>query len=213
VKKIKLKKSQRIILGSLIILVGIMFLSYGKFMNLREEVYEEVKLSLIDNGEEEVVNNEVAETPIAKNVQNASVNEKKRTYNYNYIGYLEVPRVGLKRGFLNKDDKYNNIQYNIMISPSSNMPDEERGNVILIAHSGDSYISYFAYLYKLKLGDKAYITYNGKRYAYSLVKIEEEPKTGTIAIHRPDYNTKSLTLITCTKDNDYTQTVYIFNIV
>ncbi len=212
-KKIKLKKSQRIILGSLIILVGIMFLSYGKFMNLREEVYEEVKLSLIDNGEEEVVNNEVAETPIAKNVQNASVNEKKRTYNYNYIGYLEVPRVGLKRGFLNKDDKYNNIQYNIMISPSSNMPDEERGNVILIAHSGDSYISYFAYLYKLKLGDKAYITYNGKRYAYSLVKIEEEPKTGTIAIHRPDYNTKSLTLITCTKDNDYTQTVYIFNIV
>jgi len=213
VKKIKLKKSQRIILGSLIILVGIMFLSYGKFMNLREEVYEEVKLSLIDNGEEEVVNNEVAETPIAKNVQNASVNEKKRTYNYNYIGYLEVPRVGLKRGFLNKDDKYNNIQYNIMISPSSNMPDEERGNVILIAHSGDSYISYFAYLYKLKLGDKAYITYNGKRYAYTLVKIEEEPKTGTIAIHRPDYNTKSLTLITCTKDNDYTQTVYIFNIV
>ncbi len=212
-KKIKLKKSQRIILGSLIILVGIMFLSYGKFMNLREEVYEEVKLSLIDNGEEEVVNNEVAETPIANNVQNASVNEKKRTYNYNYIGYLEVPRVGLKRGFLNKDDKYNNIQYNIMISPSSNMPDEERGNVILIAHSGDSYISYFAYLYKLKLGDKAYITYNGKRYAYSLVKIEEEPKTGTIAIHRPDYNTKSLTLITCTKDNDYTQTVYIFNIV
>ncbi len=212
-KKIKLKKSQRIILGSLIILVGIMFLSYGKFMNLREEVYEEVKLSLIDNGEEEVVNNEVAETPIAKNVQNASVNEKKRTYNYNYIGYLEVPRVGLKRGFLNKDDKYNNIQYNIMISPSSNMPDEERGNVILIAHSGDSYISYFAYLYKLKLGDKAYITYNGKRYAYTLVKIEEEPKTGTIAIHRPDYNTKSLTLITCTKDNDYTQTVYIFNIV
>ena len=139
--------------------------------------------------------------------------KKKRTYNYNYIGYLEVPRVGLKRGFLNKDDKYNNIQYNIMISPSSNMPDEERGNVILIAHSGDSYISYFAYLYKLKLGDKAYITYNGKRYAYSLVKIEEEPKTGTIAIHRPDYNTKSLTLITCTKDNDYTQTVYIFNIV
>lgn len=212
-KKIKLKKSQRIILGSLIILVGIMFLSYGKFMNLREEVYEEVKLSLIDNGEEEVVNNEVAETPIANNVQNASVNEKKRTYNYNYIGYLEVPRVGLKRGFLNKDDKYNNIQYNVMISPSSNMPDEERGNVILIAHSGDSYISYFAYLYKLKLGDKAYITYNGKRYAYSLVKIEEEPKTGTIAIHRPDYNTKSLTLITCTKDNDYTQTVYIFNIV
>ncbi len=212
-KKIKLKKSQRIILGSLIILVGIMFLSYGKFMNLREEVYEEVKLSLIDNGEEEVVNNEVAETPIANNVQNASVNEKRRTYNYNYIGYLEVPRVGLKRGFLNKDDKYNNIQYNIMISPSSNMPDEERGNVILIAHSGDSYISYFAYLYKLKLGDKAYITYNGKRYAYSLVKIEEEPKTGTIAIHRPDYNTKSLTLITCTKDNDYTQTVYIFNIV
>ena len=77
-EKIKLKKSQRIILGSLIILVGIMFLSYGKFMNLREEVYEEVKLSLIDNGEEEVVNNEVAETPIAKNVQNASVNEKKK---------------------------------------------------------------------------------------------------------------------------------------
>ena len=212
-KKFELKKSQKIIIGSLFILVGILIISSGKLMKLKEEVIEDVEISLIDVPENIVETNNV--TNVEENTASTPAQQEekpKRVYNYNYIGYLEVPKVGLKRGFLDKNDKYNNIQYNVMISDRSAYPDTPNGNVILIAHSGTAYISYFNKLYTLDIGDNAYVTYKGVKNKYSLVKIEKQPKTGTVAIHRPDYNTKSLTLITCTKDDDTTQTIYIFNI-
>ena len=92
------------------------------------------------------------------------------------------------------------------------MPDVDYGNFILYAHSGNAYYSFFAYLYKLEIGDYAYITYNGERYSYELVKIENLPKTGILKLNRPNMNTKELTLITCTKDSDTEQTVYYFDI-
>ena len=65
----------------------------------------------------------------------------------------------------------------------------------------------------MQLGDIAKVTYNNQQYKYRLVKIEEQPKVGVVAIHRDNYNVRALTLITCTKDNDYTQTIYIFELV
>ena len=92
------------------------------------------------------------------------------------------------------------------------MPDVDNGNFIIYAHSGDAYISFFAYLYKLSIGDHAYVTYNNTKYDYELVKIENLPKTGSLVLTRPNPNTKELTLITCTKDSDSLQSVYYFNI-
>ena len=70
-------------------------------------------------------------------------------------------------------------------------------------------ISFFAYLYKLEIGNIAYITYHGNQYTYQLVNRYDVPKIGVVSIKR-DYNKTCLTLITCTKDNDSLQTVYIF---
>ena len=58
----------------------------------------------------------------------------------------------------------------------------------------------------------AMATYNGEKYSYELVKIENLPKTGTLELNRPNKSTKELTLITCTKDSDTEQTVYYFDI-
>ena len=57
------------------------------------------------------------------------------------------------------------IRLNIvaMVNGTS-LPDQVNGNTILMAHSGDAYISFFAYLYKLELGNLAYITYQGNNY-------------------------------------------------
>ena len=74
---------------------------------------------------------------------------------------MEIPKIGLKRGFYNTDSKYNNIQYNVTLVDGSNLPDVVGGNLILMAHSGDAYISFFAYLYRLNVGDVAYVAYNG----------------------------------------------------
>ena len=92
------------------------------------------------------------------------------------------------------------------------MPDVVNGNFILMAHSGDSYISFFANLYKLNIGDDTYITYNGVIYHYQIVNIYEVEKTGLVQIKR-NYDQTSFTMITCTKDNDHTQTVYISELV
>ena len=45
-----------------------------------------------------------------------------------------------------------------------------------MAHSGDAYISYFAFLYRLKVGDYAYITYNGKKYTYQVLAYKNVKK-------------------------------------
>ena len=79
---------------------------------------------------------------------------------------------------------------------------------MLIAHSGTAYISYFAFLYRLNVGDTCYITYNGYDYKYKIVNIYNVPKVGNVQIVR-NFDKTTLTLITCTKDNDTMQTVYI----
>ena len=219
----KVKKSQILLFGSLLILVGVFVLSYGHLRVLKEEVYESVRLSMLDQTSSDNSDDKVHD---AGDVSNISANDSNSTgstnnnisssipkRNYNYIGYLEIPKIRLKRGFLNKESKYNDISYNVTVSYNADYPDVENGNFILIAHSGDAYISFFAYLYKLKIGDYAYVTYNNKKYKYQLVKIEVQPKVGVVAIHRPNYNINGLTLITCTKDSDTTQSIYIFELV
>ena len=88
------------------------------------------------------------------------------------------------------------------------MPSEGYGNLILMAHSGDSWISFFAYLYRLEIGDECYITHNGVQYHYRIVNIYNVNKTGMMVLN---YNpgVMTLTLVTCTKDNDSLQTIYV----
>ncbi len=184
-------------------------MSYGHLKVLKEDVYEQVRLSLIEKKPKKKKTVEkVSDSSDVTNVE--EVKEETPKIRYNYVGYLEIPRISLKRGFLSKEDRYNNIQYNIKVSNAGSYPDQPNTNFILIAHSGDAYISYFAYLYRLNIGDMAYVTYNGVRYSYTLVKVEVQPKVGVVTIHRPREDVNGLTLITCTKDSDTTQSIYIF---
>ncbi len=159
---------------------------------------------------EEVIEN----VPIAEKVEKTeNINNNNNVIDYSkYLGVLEIPRIGLKRGFYNTDSKYNNIQYNVTMLGGSNLPDVENGNLILMAHSGDAYISYFAYLWMLSIGDHAYVTYNGRKYDYQIVNIYDVDKNGVAVIHR-NLNRTTLTMITCTKDNDFKQTIYIAELV
>ena len=138
---------------------------------------------------------------------NSSTESKPIDYS-KYLGVLEIPRIGLRRGFYAPHSKYNNINYNVTVVGGSTMPDVPNGNLILMAHSGDAYISYFAYLYLLKVGNQAYVTYQGTTYKYQIVNIYNIPKNGTATINR-NREKATLTLITCTKNSDTEQTIYI----
>ena len=95
-----------------------------------------------------------------------------------------------------------------MVIEGSTYPDVERGNFILAGHSGTGWKAFFNELYRLNVGDEAYVTYKGKKYTYKITNIYKQNKTGKIAIYR-NYNKTTLTLVTCTNNDEATQTVYI----
>lgn len=211
-----LKKSQILLLGSLLVFVGFCTMTFGYFAKMKSDVFADMEIMMTGNlmvsdNEEE----STTEVPITNNLpeDKNEVVPSTPTIDYSkYLGVLEIPKIGLKRGFYNIDSRYNDIQYNVTLAKGSNMPDVDKGNLILMAHSGDAAISYFAYLHILKIGDSAYVTYNGNKYTYKLVNVYDVPKTGKVKIVR-SYNETTLTLITCTKNNDQAQTVYILELV
>lgn len=209
----KIKKSQILLLGSLLVFVGVRVLTFEYFVKMKNDVFTEMELKASANlvsAEED--DKDTTDVPIANNLPKDK-KDKVAVVDYSkYLGVLEIPKIGLKRGFYNIDSRYNDIQYNVAMVKGSTLPDVKNGNLILMAHSGWAAISYFEYLYNLSLGDKAYVTYKGKKYTYKLVKVYDVVKNGKVKIVR-SYDKTTLTLITCTRNNDKAQTVYILELV
>lgn len=201
----KLSKNAKVTLGILLLFLGIGCLSFTYFKTIKSNIFNDKNLKYFE------------EVDIAENIEEVvdeTVPEETTTpvINYNYIGYLDIPKINLKRGFVSLNSKYNSISYNVMLIKGSSMPDVKNGNLILAAHRGNSSVSFFDKLYKLNLGDEANVTYNDKIYTYKLVNTYLEAKDGTITIYR-DENKTTLTLITCTRGDKKTQTVFIFELV
>lgn len=169
-------------------------------IDVTEEDGEESPSSEVDPKEEETIEPEKPNEPKPIDPKN------------NYIGTIEIKKINLKKGFVEPSSKYNNIKYNVTIIDGSKFPDVKNGNFILAAHSGTATISFFKNLYKLKKGDNVDITYKNKKYTYKIVNIYDQVKQGYVGIKR-DINKTTLTLITCTKDNKKSQTVYIAELI
>ena len=167
--------------GSLLVFGGIVVLNWPKLVDIRNELYSDM-LILFSDQNVEVVENVPITQDVATTVEEPVVEEP---IDYSkYLGVLEIPRVHLKRGFYNTDNKYNDIKYNVMFLPGSDLPDVQNGNLILVAHSGTGYNSYFRYLYRLNIGDECSITYNGNVYRYQIVNIYDVQKIGVVTIKR-----------------------------
>lgn len=209
------RKSQLLLLGSFLVFMGLFILSYHHLAFLKNQVFANMEISIADSLlVKDDVNDKEVEVPPLENVSDGtSYEQPSQVIDYSkYLGVLEIPKISLKRGFYNTDSRYNSIEYNVTLVPGSTMPDVVNGNLILMAHSGDAYISFFAYLYRLNIGDSVYVLYQGHKYRYQLVNVYTVPKTGKAPIYR-NYNRTTLTLITCTKNDDTTQTVYIAELV
>lgn len=195
--------------GSLLVFFGFVFLSWDYLVKMRDAVYSDIKIKMM--GKNNVADNFSGMDSVIPNYSEESgtiSSNNNNTVDYSvYFGVLEIPKIRLKRGFYNVDSKYNNIDQNVTMVQGSTMPDVG-GNLILMAHSGNAYVSYFAYLYKLEVGDECYIIYNGQSYHYIITNIYDVEKNGVVNIEANPSKT-SLTLITCTKDSDSLQTVYI----
>lgn len=161
-----------------------------EFLNIGKEEIEEIK---VDIDEEEI-----KEQP-------------KQEEKNNYIGVLEIPKINIKRGFLNIKDKGNNVNKNLQVIKGSDMPNVKNGNLIIAAHSGNSYISYFKNLHKLSNDDVAYVYFNNIKYTYKVAGKYDAEKNGKVTIHR-DNKKNTLTLITCSQTDKTKQIVYILEL-
>ena len=206
----RFKKSHILLFGSFLIFGSVLFVSWDYLVKMRDAVFSDMLISMMDVDTEAIVTDD---QPVEEAIPETVENVVSKPIDYSkYLGVLEIPKIWLKRGFFGTDSRYNNISYNVTMVKGSSLPDVGGGNLILMAHSGDSYISYFAYLYKLSVGDDCYITYAGNRYQYRIVNIYEVNKNGLVTIKRNRDRT-TLTLITCTKDSDVLQTVYIAELI
>ncbi len=206
IKRTNSKKSLYFI-GSLLIItsLSIIFIhQYNKTVNIQieneaiEEFYKQETKVEFDSTR---VENNSTQTETKKEESNL----------YEYIAILRIPKINLKRGLVDKNSKYNDIKYNIMIHKSSDSPSEEGGNLILLAHSGNSNISFFKYLYKMKLDDIIYLDYNNNTYKYKLINIYDIEKNGKAPI-RKNTTKSSITLITC-RNNTNKQIVLIGELI
>lgn len=210
-ERMHLKK--QITVGVIFIIIGISFLISDFVALKREQTFSKMNLELTellaqneDSLEEEEINESENEEEVVE-----EDNQSNSDYE-TYAGILEIPKIGFSKGFYKKESSLNNVKFNIKILDDSSYPDEEHGNVIIIGHSGNYNNSYFANLYQLEKGDQASITYNGLKYTYQIVNIYTQEKDGVVTIYR-DETKNVLTLITCTKDDETTQTIYIFELV
>lgn len=214
-----------IILMFFIGMTGVILLSYDYVNSKIRLTFETVNLEINGNKQPKKIEagskeeKEIENKDNAENQDNQSINNQASNTNQIgsgksslYFGYLQIPKINLTQGLVPLSSKYNNVNKNIQTINPSDYPDVEKGNLILAAHSGSSRIAYFKNLYLLSINDEAYVIYNNEKYVYQIINIYEVPKNGKVAIYRNNDKT-TLTLITCTKNNENTQTVYISELI
>lgn len=185
---LKRKSKSHLICGSLLVIVGILIFIFPIIYNKYQKKQEEIKLEYFFE---------------VSTIDNYNVIED--TKQEDYIAVLEIPSINLKKGLYAIDSKNNNVNKNIEIIDSSDMPDITKGNFILAGHSGTGRIAFFDDLDKLIIDDTIIVYYKNIKYIYQINNIESIVKDGTIEIKREFES--MITLTTCNQENKNEQLV------
>lgn len=210
--KEKSNTKKYVLIGIILMLIGTLLITSDYLKSKKYKAYETINLALsklptyIEDD-----NNEDTNQPTQPEEPNNDQKDDQPNVTYKYIGTLEIPKISFNKGFVEKNTSANNVDYNIEILEQSDYPNVSKGNFIIAGHSGNGWNSFFKDLYQLEINDKAYVYYNHKKYTYNIVDIYYQPKTGKLKIYR-DHNKTTMTLITCTKNDKTSQTVYILEL-
>ena len=201
-KQIKNKRYSLIIfLGIFLLLLGISYNIYNHYQQKKQDSVDNEKVEeFFEIKEEKDSDEEVSvETPTVKEETD------------NYIGVLEIPKINLKKGIVDKTSASNNVNKNIYTLKETTLPDEQINNhIILAGHSGNSYVSFFRNLKKLDMKDKVYFYYKGVKYIYEVSNKYEIEKTGTTELKQT--NISDIILITCISGTNK-QVVYVATLI
>lgn len=194
--------SHLIIVGSFILIMsGVIVIISKYYEQYRINKNEKIKVEqFFDNQKDLIVeetptNNEDEEIEEIQEVIQEETNNQT-TVNQDYIAVLQIPKINLERGLVDKNSRYNNVNSNIAILKESSMPDEENSTLILASHSGSSRVAFFNNLYKLGRDDLVHLYYKGIKYSYVVDSITEVKKYNSVSIQKTTHG-KRLILITC----------------
>ena len=152
-------KSQLIIVGSLLIILGTLIIG-GKYLyNYLETKNEEQLIDTFFEEQKEITEDTTPEVPEEK-VETEKPQPTKTKIDY--FAVIKIPKIGLEKGLANKGSYYNNVNRNILVVKESDMPDKDKGNVILAGHSGSGRTAYFKNLHKLERDDEVNIFFTDK---------------------------------------------------
>lgn len=147
------------------------------------------------------------EYPVNKEIKSEQI---KQEIKEDYLLILEIPKLKLNNKIYGLNNKKNNVNKNVELLKPFRPPTEENSIILLAGHNGNSNVSFFNKLYKLKLYDKLIISYKNKKYVYKIVNIYDVMKTGKVVIQKDNYS-NILVLITC-KGNDK-QTIFVSSLI
>lgn len=141
----------------------------------------------------EIIDNEFVEVEIKQEETLTLDNE----ISYEFDGYLEVPKYNIKR-LIKKGETTKILNENYVLYYNSFITlDKNNFNIILLGHNVDSA---FRFLHYLDIGDEVVLVTHKSCYKFEIYSIniisEEE-----VSILNEVHDEKTLTLITCMKNN------------
>ena len=196
------RKNKIIIIICLIIMVISIFIGLYPSLSKKEKEVKEDKLvqEFIDKNDD---------------VKTTTKNEEKKEEKHveeNYLMVVEIPKINLRKGIYNINSKNKTVNKNIQIMKESDMPNKDKGMLVLAGHNGNSRVSYFDRLNELNKEDKVYIYYANNKYTYEISNMYEAEKNGTITVKKEREKTV-IVLISCKKNTKDKQLVYIGNLI
>lgn len=159
---------------------------------------------VINNNEEENLNyfsNKIYLNSYVDNKPEMMLLKKTQYTSKNVLISLEVPKIKLIKNIYNYNSKLNDVDKNVTILYPSKF--DINSTIVLTAHSGNSKVSYFKNLDKLKLLDVINLFYNKHKYNYKIIAIYEIDKNYELKID----DNKVLYLTTCSQTNKDKQLV------
>lgn len=216
-KKEKISNKTIILVAVLCIILGFAILGHDYLLEKKNKVYDKMSFEL-SNIPEEVDNNTLTsdeELSDPEEVINEIIEPEReepekptQTITYDYIGYLEIPKIKLKKGFVDIKSRDNDVDRNVAIMKDSRYPSVDGSLMVMAAHNGTCWNCYFKNLEKLSNNDLIIIYYDNIKYTYKLVNVYEVSKTGSVSIYRNSRKT-TLALVTCKLGTKNKQVVYI----
>ena len=84
-----------------------------------------------------------------------------------YLLELSIPKINFTKKVYNLEDKRNNLNDGVKLLKPLILPDKNNSYIIIAGHNGNSKISHFKNLYKVKIKDEVIIDYNNQKYIIS----------------------------------------------